>query len=479
MKRAKKANSIKSSVKMTIIWFLVFLALFVGVILIRAAVERNKEWVNPYLDVNENMWSYQYITELNKAKVVPDAEKFDPSALATRGDLILYLYNMDTVPFKEREKVQAAEDAPLPNYADVDEDSEYYDAAVWAYQVGLSSGTDSTHFSPDDLLTREQVCTILIRFADMEGLDLIQVKEPNQFKDSLYIHDYARSGVTACQISGIITGYEDGFFYPEETLTREQCSAVAYRIMIAATTEVPEGAKLVDLTPGAYDALYRNYKDITFEALIPAAETPGPVTFFDRTVFIGDSISMTLESYCNASGALSKAKFLCAGSMSPTNMITGQILPEYPKGSGKKAPIQDSVAATGAEIVYIMLGMDNIAYGIDKSTTDYVTIINNILTRNPDVKIVVQSVTPMTSDSPRANKSLNNETINAFNQRMLEICQENKWHFLNVSEVFKGEDGGLIPDYCSDKKSMGMHFTYDGAKVWVNYLISHIPQDLM
>ena len=105
---------------------------------------------------------------------------------------------------------------------------------------------------------------------------------------------------------------------------------------------------------------------------------------------------MTLESYCTATGALSKAQFLCAGSMSPTNMLTGQILPEYPKGSGQKPPIQDSVAATGAEVVYIMLGMDNIAYGVDKASSDYVTIINNILTRNPEVQIVVQSVTPMT-----------------------------------------------------------------------------------
>ena len=334
-------------------------------------------------------------------------------------------------------------------------------------------------FAPDDLLTREQVCTIVARFAAMEKLELIQVKEPNQFKDSLYISSYARSGVTACQISGVVNGYDNGFFYPAENMSRQECAAVIYRIMMAAKTEIPEGVDLVDLTAGAYDELYKNYTDIPFTALVPASAEPGPVSFFDKTVFIGDSISMTLESYCTATGALSKAQFLCAGSMSPTNMLTGQILPEYPKGSGQKPPIQDSVAATGAEVVYIMLGMDNIAYGVDKASSDYVTIINNILTRNPEVQIVVQSVTPMTSDSPRANATLNNDTINAFNQKMQEICQENRWYYLNVSEKFKGEDGGLIPDYCSDKSSMGMHFTYDGAKVWVDYLLSHIPEDLL
>lgn len=475
VKRAKHAVSIK----LTVLWFLVFMILFSGVSLIRTAIENNKEWVNPYLDVNENMWSYQYITELNKAKVLPDAEKFEPTVEETRGNLVLYLYNMDSGPFKKRDKVQPEKNVRAPDFEDVAKDSEYYDAVCWAYEMGLASGVDETHFAPDDLLTREQVCTIVARFAAMEKLELIQVKEPNQFKDSLYISSYARSGVTACQISGVVNGYDNGFFYPAENMSRQECAAVIYRIMMAAKTEIPEGVDLVDLTAGAYDELYKNYTDIPFTALVPASAEPGPVSFFDKTVFIGDSISMTLESYCTATGALSKAQFLCAGSMSPTNMLTGQILPEYPKGSGQKPPIQDSVAATGAEVVYIMLGMDNIAYGVDKASSDYVTIINNILTRNPEVQIVVQSVTPMTSDSPRANATLNNDTINAFNQKMQEICQENRWYYLNVSEKFKGEDGGLIPDYCSDKSSMGMHFTYDGAKVWVDYLLNHIPEDLL
>ena len=467
------------SIKLTVCWFLVFLVLFSGVPLIRTAAENNKEWVNPYIDVNENMWSYQYITGLNKAKVLPDSEKFEPTAEETRGNLVLYLYNMDSGVFKKRDKVQPTEEVQAPNFEDVPKDSEYYDAVCWAYEMGLASGVDETHFAPDDLLTREQVCTIVARFAALEKLELIQVKEPNQFKDSIYIQEYARSGVTACQISGVVNGYDNGFFYPSENMSRQECAAVIYRIMSAAETEIPEGVSLVDLTAGAYDDLYRNYTDIPFTALVPASEEPGSASFFDKAVFIGDSISMTLESYCTATGALSQAKFLCAGSMSPTNMLTGKILPEYPKGSGQKPLIQDSVAATGAEVVYIMLGMDNIGYGIEKATSDYVTVINNILTKNPDVHIVVQSVTPMTADSPRADASLNNDTINAFNERMLELCQENRWYYLDVSEKFKDENGALIEDYCSDKTSMGMHFTYQGAKVWVDYLLNHIPEDLL
>ena len=72
---------------------------------------------------------------------------------------------------------------------------------------------------------------------------LLQVVEPDQFKDSLYIDEYARSGVTACQMAGIVKGYDNGFFQPDNTLTREECAAVVYRVMTAADMEIPEGQR--------------------------------------------------------------------------------------------------------------------------------------------------------------------------------------------------------------------------------------------
>ena len=189
--------------KQTICWFLAFLVLFSGVSLGRSHAAENQEWTNPYLDVNENMWSYQYITELNKADVLPGSEKFEPTQDENRGNLVLYLYNMDQGVFKKREKAAKEKDEmAVPTFTDVEKDSTLYDAVCWAYQHGLVSGATEDTFQPDSLLTREQVCTILARFAALEQIPLIQVTNTDQFKDSLYIQEYARSGVTACQISG-------------------------------------------------------------------------------------------------------------------------------------------------------------------------------------------------------------------------------------------------------------------------------------
>ena len=133
-----------------------------------------QEWENPYIDVTQDMWSYQYITELNKAGVLPSGDNFHGQEEETRGNLVLYLYNMDNGVFadrkKQREKEQGKPQADPASFSDVAEDNPYYDAVYWAYGNGLVGGTTDTEFSPDHSLTREQVCTILARFAALEGI---------------------------------------------------------------------------------------------------------------------------------------------------------------------------------------------------------------------------------------------------------------------------------------------------------------------
>ena len=172
--------------KQTISWFLVFMIVFSCASLLRGLGPAKEEpWENPYVDVTQDLWSYQYITELNKAGVLPSSEKFEGEQLETRSDLVLYLYNMDNGVFKDRQK-QRKKDRKLreiqtPGFTDIAADAAYYDAVCWAYTYELIGGTSETTFSPDDALTREQVCTVMARFAALEEITLLKVVEPDQF----------------------------------------------------------------------------------------------------------------------------------------------------------------------------------------------------------------------------------------------------------------------------------------------------------
>ena len=142
-------------------WFLVFMILFSSGALLRDPSQGQEEWQNPYIDVTQDMWSYQYITELNKVGVLPSEEYFRGQEEGTRGDLILYLYNMDSGVFaerkKDREKEQGKPQADPAQFADVGEDNPYYNAVYWAYGNQLVGGTGDATFSPDGAFSRDQV----------------------------------------------------------------------------------------------------------------------------------------------------------------------------------------------------------------------------------------------------------------------------------------------------------------------------------
>ncbi len=217
-----------------------------------------------------------------------------------------------------------------------------------------------------------------------------------------------------------------------------------------------------------------------FDPLVPESEAV-TADWFQDAAFVGDSVSVMLEMYNSGTNALGSPAFFCSVSLSQQNAMAyaagDERLPEYPKGSGQHPRVEDGVAASGASKVYIMLGMNCIAGGVDRACQDLVTLVDEILAKSPQATILVESVTPMTASSPRADASLNNETIGAFNAKMMAICQERGWYFVNVAEALSDENGFLRDDYSGDK-AMGIHFNYNGAAVWAEYLLTHVPEAL-
>ena len=201
-----------------------------------------------------------------------------------------------------------------------------------------------------------------------------------------------------------------------------------------------------------------------------------PSSYFDDAVFIGDSVSLGLSYYEAAADVLGKAQFLTAGSLGSGNAL--QPVSEqsvHPRYNGQKMKVEKAVAACGAKKVYIMLGMNDIgAYGVEKSAANFRTLCKRILAESPFVKIYVESVTPRVNQGGKAdNVKLNNKNITRYNELLAKICVEEDWYFVNVAETMFDSTGHLKRAYCSDPDGMGMHFSYDGCKAWVDYLYTH------
>lgn len=450
-------------------YLFIFLILVIWLILMVKVVSSRiggDEWDNPYSDVSESLWSYEYIQELNIRGIFPSEEQFCGDRQETRGNVASYVYRLylSLGGTAAQEKKTA--------FVDVDAADDRCEAIRWATDHQLIDGVTDTEFAPDTPITRQEVCTLLMRYAAFAGVKLPAVQDPQQFEDSLEIAEYARSYVTECQVAGLISGYEDNFFRPAGNLSRNECSSILYRLLMAQENPPKAGTAIVSTGERDYDALYESFLPEPFVALVPESSAVDS-DWFDQAVFVGDSVTLGLSLYCGED--LGEAKFLCAGSMSARNTLAGIVYPTY---QGNKVSVPEGVSLSGAQVVYIMLGMNNITYGVDVAAGEMETLLVAIQEENPDVAIVVESVTPMTKSSKTSNRTLNNSTIQEYNEAMQEICTEHEWYFVNAAEAVTDEEGYLKSDYSSDAQEMGIHMNSSGAAVWIAYLKSHVPEAL-
>ncbi len=201
--------------------------------------------------------------------------------------------------------------------------------------------------------------------------------------------------------------------------------------------------------------------------------------FFNDCAFVGDSVSLKLSYYCADGVALGNAQFFTSGSLGTNNALWELSNPEqvFPTYQGESMLIEDCVALSGAKRVYIMLGMNDLGlYGIDATVESYKTLVERILEKSPNVQIIIESMTPMTADSPIMG-ALNNDVIKEYNSRLKEMCEAEGLLFTDVASVMYDASGdALKPEYCSDPDAMGIHFTEAGCEAWVNYLKTHAPK---
>lgn len=430
------------------------------------SVEMLENWSNPYTDVSEDDWSYEAIRALNFREILPSADTFDGNRQETRGNVVFYLYQL------YRSLGGPAAGTGVCAFTDVRASDERYSAICWAAENGIINGVSETEFAPDASITRQQVCAMVMRYAAFAGARLAAVKPADQFVDSLNVSVYARSYVTACQMSGLVSGYPDNYFRPENNISRNESAVILYRLLNAQLEPPDASAELVKTGVDDYNALYETYEPEPFEPLVPES-TAVADSWFDRTVFIGDSVTQGLALYCGSS--LSKAQFLSAGSMSAENALTGVIKPTF---QGEKVSLPEGVARSGAQVVYVMLGMNGISYGVDTAAADLEKLLLQITDRNPDVTILVESVTPMTRTSTIVTQRLNNEKIREYNEKVLELCLAHEWYYVNVAEALADSEGYLLKEYCSDASVMGIHMTVSGVNAWTDYLKTHVPEDL-
>ena len=101
--------------------------------------------------------------------------------------------------------------------------------ALKAYSMGFTAGTSASTFGPGELLTREQAAVMLTAVYRALG-GSVPAGTPS-FSDGGEISSWAQSSVAFMAQSGIVAGYGDGRFGPQDTAQRQSCLVMALRIL--------------------------------------------------------------------------------------------------------------------------------------------------------------------------------------------------------------------------------------------------------
>lgn len=115
------------------------------------------------------------------------------------------------------------ETCPIWSYEDASLSAWYHDGVHYCLERGLMVGTDSTHFSPGMTASRAMIASILWR---MEGEPEAEATQP--FSDVANGRWYTRAVAWAAE-AGVIKGYGEGRFGPNDPITREQLASLLWR----------------------------------------------------------------------------------------------------------------------------------------------------------------------------------------------------------------------------------------------------------
>ena len=114
------------------------------------------------------------------------------------------------------------EDSNKLPFTDVPESKWFYNSVKWAYENGLLTGASDTIFNPNGPMTRGMLVTVLYR---KEGRPDVVVT--NKFPDVNPKKYYAPAIIWASE-NNLVSGYSNGNFGPEDSITREQIAKILY-----------------------------------------------------------------------------------------------------------------------------------------------------------------------------------------------------------------------------------------------------------
>ena len=166
-----------------------------------------------------------YLVENGLLNGIAD-EKFEPAGEASRALIVTVLHKLEGSP-------DVPNDRELPVFSDVEgTDAMTIDAFRWASYEGIIEGYGNGKAGPADKVTREQMATILWRYAKGKGVDVSVGENTNilSYNDAFEISEWAVPAIQWACGAGLMEGDANGNILPGAEVTRGEMAQLVYEL---------------------------------------------------------------------------------------------------------------------------------------------------------------------------------------------------------------------------------------------------------
>lgn len=179
------------------------------------------EGSNLFDDVSMDNWFYdavKYATEKGIMSGI-STTRFEPESEITRAMFVTMLYRLEKEPSTSR-----------VNFKDVPKGSWYEEAVSWASRKNIANGVTDNTFAPDDKITREQLMTILYRYAKYKNKNVSTDEYSIKcYLDNNDVSSYAVTPLNWAVGNELISGTSKYYLEPFGVANRAQAAVILQR----------------------------------------------------------------------------------------------------------------------------------------------------------------------------------------------------------------------------------------------------------
>lgn len=200
--------------------------------------------------------------------------------------------------------------------------------------------------------------------------------------------------------------------------------------------EEVEGDEIVE--GDANDEVEQEEEEEPYELCLEVVH-PGPE---EKTLFIGDSRTVGIREY----GHLQNIDYFADVG---ANVYEIWDL-ETNVGDKGKLSLEKVLESEQYVNIHIMLGINEIGYGLDQTAEKFKEFVEVIRTFQPEARIYIGANLHVTQSSSDTSDVYNNTRINYLNGKMAELADEKTIFYLDANTIFDDENGHLDTTYSSD-----------------------------